>query len=312
MKIGIIGLGDIGGNLAAWLAGQGWAVTGYDIDAAASARAAGKGVGVAPSRAALIEQSELVVTSLPSLGAIEESYFAPDGLVAAGRPDLLTVECSTVPPDLARRITTERIAAGGGAIEASVIGIGKDAAAGALFFMVAGDAGNIDRARPFLDGGGRGWRHVGDSGTASITKVLNNAVGAVTLCAIAEALAFAEANGIAPDVLVDVMQKGAGAGASVVLDRHGIFMAGAAPARPYNPISLKDSQALGDLLTPALCRDLPMLATMTETYRHVLAGSKVAVPERLTAEVRDRLSGTPSAGTAPAQQQSKAAGGDRP
>ncbi len=308
MKIGIIGLGDIGGNLAAWLVGQGHAVAGYDIDAAASARAAGRGVTVAASRAALIAQSELVVTSLPSLTAIEESYFAPDGLVPAGRPDLFTVECSTVPPELARRITAARIAAGGGAIEASVIGIGKDAAAGALYFMVAGRAGDIDSAQAFLDAAGRGWRHVGDSGTAALAKVLNNAVGAVTLCAIAEALAFAEANGIAPDVLVDVMRTGAGAGKSVVLDRHGTFMAGAAPARPFNPISLKDSQALGALLTPALHRSLPMLGAMVETYRRALADCDIAVPERLTAEARGRLADLPSGGAAAATHPTEAGG----
>lgn len=290
MRIGIIGLGDIGGNLAAWLASQGHPVTGYDIDPAACARAESRGVAIAPSRAALIAGADLVATSLPSLAAIEDTCFAADGLVAAGG-GVVSVECSTVPPTLAQRITAARIAAGGAAIEASVIGIGKDAAAGDLFFMVAGRADDIERARPFLDVAGRGWRAVGASGTAAVAKVLNNAVGAVTLCAIAEAIALAEAHGIAGEVLVDVMETGAGAGGSVVLQRHGAFMAGARPARPFNPISLKDSEALGALLTDELGGALPMLGGMVETYRRELAATPVAAPERLTDAARRRVAG---------------------
>ena len=290
MRIGIIGLGDIGGNLAGWLASQGLAVTGFDIDPGACERAASRGVAIAPSRAALIAGADLVATSLPSLAAIEETAFAGDGLVAAG-DRIVSVECSTTPPALARRITAERIAAGGAAVEASVIGIGKDAAAGELFFMAAGRPQDIERARPFFDVAGRGWRIVGESGTASVAKVLNNAVGAVTLCAIAEAIALAESHGIAGDVVVDVMVTGAGAGHSVVLDRHGAFMAGAKPARPFNPITLKDSEAMGALLTPGLGEGLPMLAAMVETYRRELARTEVAGPERLTDAARRRLAG---------------------
>ena len=104
MKIGIIGLGDIGGNLAAWLAGQGHAVTGYDIDPEATARAAARGVTPAGSRSELVERAEVIATSLADLEAVRATYFAEDGLIALAGRDTVTVECSTLPLDLARQI----------------------------------------------------------------------------------------------------------------------------------------------------------------------------------------------------------------
>jgi 3-hydroxyisobutyrate dehydrogenase len=290
MKIGIIGLGDIGGNLAAWLAGQGHAVSGYDIDPKATACAAARGVTPAGSRSELARHAEVIATSLADLEAVRATYFAEDGLVALAGRDTVTVECSTLPLDLARQITTARLETGGAAIEAPVIGIGKDAAAGRLFLMAAGDAASIDRARPFLDAAGRGWLATGASGTAAIAKALNNGIGAVTLCAIAEALALAEHHGIAPATLVEAMRTGAGAGASVVLDRHGPHMAAAGQStRPYNPIAKKDALALGDLLTGAIGDALPMLNGMVETYRRELAAATVAAPEILTLNAQKTL-----------------------
>jgi 3-hydroxyisobutyrate dehydrogenase-like beta-hydroxyacid dehydrogenase len=156
---------------------------------------------------------------------------------------------------------------------------------------VAGDAASIDRARPFLDAAGRGWVATGESGTAAIAKVLNDGIIAVTLGAIAEALALAHRHGIDPAVLVEAMRTGAGAGASVVLDRHGPFMARAtAAARPANPISRKDALALAELLDGATAAALPMLAAMVETYRRTLDGTTIAALETLTRAAHARLS----------------------
>ncbi|MEZ5866254.1 MAG: NAD(P)-binding domain-containing protein [Geminicoccaceae bacterium] len=290
MRIGIIGLGDIGGNLAAWLAAGGHAVTGYDIDPAAMARAAAQGVAPAASRAELVERADVIATSLADLDAVRTTYFAEDGLVALAGPDRVTVECSTLPPDLTREITAARARAGGAAVEAAVIGIGKDAAAGQLYLMVAGDPAAIDRARPFLDAAGRGWLPTGASGTAAIAKALNNGVGAATMCAIAEALALAAHHGISPATLVEAMRTGAGAGASVVLDRHGAFMAAAeASTRPFNPIARKDAAALGALLPDAVAAALPTLAGMVETYRETLTDARLAAPELLARRAHQRL-----------------------
>jgi 3-hydroxyisobutyrate dehydrogenase len=294
--IGIIGLGVIGGNLAAWLAANRDEVHGFDIDPAAAERAASGGVNVASSRAELIDRSTIVATSLPNLGAIEASYFAEDGLIARHRPGLVTLECSTVPTALARRITAERKAAGGAAVEAPVIGIGPDARAGRLFLMVAGDDADIELAKPFLEAAGRGWHRTGPSGTAAIVKGIHNGVGYATICAIAEAIALAEQHGITAETLIHIMREGHGAAASVMLDRHGEEMAkSASQARPYNPIPLKDANALGTLLEGGIGEALPMLATMVETYRRELAASDIGVPERLTRRARERLAAAGSA-----------------
>ena len=292
MRIGIIGLGEIGGNLAAWLAASGHEVHGFDPSVEAAERATARGTQIAASRADLIARADIVATSLPSLAAIEASYFAADGLIAGHRPGLVTLECSTVPPDMAQRITARRKAAGGAAVEAAVVGIGTAARAGRLFFIVAGTDTDIALAEPFLAAAGRGWQRTGASGTAAIAKGLNNGVGYATICAIAEAIALAEHHGIAAGTLVHIMREGGGAGGSVMLDRHGAEMVNSArEARPYNPIPLKDAEALGALLEGRTGEALPILATMVATYRRELAASDVGVPERLTRRARQRLAG---------------------
>ena len=154
--------------------------------------------------------------------------------------------------------------------------------------MVAGEAAAIDRARPFLDAAGRFWLTTGASGTAAIAKALNNGVGAVTLCAIAEALALAEHHGIAPAVLVEAMRKGAGAGASVVLDRHGPHMAAAAKHQALQP-DRQEEPGAGRPADRRAGTALPMLAAMVETYRCQLADARTAAPEILTRHAQKTL-----------------------
>jgi len=292
MTIGVVGLGDIGGNLARWLVKRRQHVIGFDTADDARSRARDAGVEIAATRAELAAASQFVVTSLAEIAAIEETYLAADGLVALQHEGLVTLECSTVPTELARRLTAARRRAGGAAIEASVIGTGKEARAGALYFLVSGDAADIARAKPMLEMAGRGWQTMGGSGTASIAKLLNNGVGAATICAIAEALALAARHGIEPRALVEAMLEGAGAGRSVVLERHGRFMAGEQPARRFNPIALKDSQGLAALLQAAGRDALPVLSRTIDSYAHELPPSPVAAPERLAQAALARLEET--------------------
>ncbi len=287
--IGIVGLGQIGSGMAARLVACGQAVMGYDIAERARTQAAAKGVGLALSLADVIAQCDTILSSLSSIAAIEQTYLGPGGLATLGMPGLLVVECSTVSPAFSRKITAAMQDSGHMAIEASVIGQNREAAAGQLFFVVSGDAKSVARARPVLGLLGRGQVHIGPSGTAAAAKLINNAIGAVTICAIAEAIALAGDLDIDPQAFVRLVDEGKGAGYSVVFERHAAHMANWRNSqRPPGPIALKD--ALGLL---ALMGDrrgaLPFLAEMIDQYQAVLPDAAHPQAETLAEHAVRRL-----------------------
>lgn len=287
--IGIIGLGQIGSGMAARLAGLGHPVAGFDISPEASGRAASMGVHIAGNVAELAERCETILTSLSSVSAIEKTYLGPGGLAFVRRPGLLTLECSTIPVEVARRITAAMLNSGAMAIEASVIGQNREAKAGNLFFVVSGDAHSVAHAQTVLGLLGHGQVHIGPSGTAAAAKLINNAIGAVTICAIAEAIALASDLGIDPQAFVRLVDEGKGAGSSVVFERHASHMANWRDSqRPPGPIALKDAQGLAALMGNRRAV-LPFLAEMVAQYEAVLPNAAHPQAETVTEHAVRRL-----------------------
>jgi 3-hydroxyisobutyrate dehydrogenase-like beta-hydroxyacid dehydrogenase len=241
----------------------------------------------------MTETCNLIATSLPSLSAVEEIYFGPDGLASSGNTNLLTVECSTVAPDFARRITQTMYNNRKTAIEASVIGVGQDAQAGNLFFLVSGEEDAVARAGSFLDAAGRGKLYIGRSGSAAIVKLLNNAIGAVTLSAIAEAMALARECSIDPAILVEAISEGKGDGYSTIFERNASHMAKWRESeRPFNSIRLKDANELSKLIGGRE-EAVPQLSGMIAFYRAALSNTERAAAERLAQVAEERLASTP-------------------
>ena len=253
--IGSIGLGEIGGGMAATLAASGMRVLGFDIAAPARAAAAEAGVALADSAAAIFEGADITLISLPSLGAIRETYAALDA--CDGRAGALIAECSTIPVAVAQEFSSTAQAAGRAFVEMTVIGTGREARDGTLFFMTGGDDAMTDRLAPILSVAGRGHVHMGPVGAASTAKLLNNAIGLATMLAFAEAIAEAERSGIDAAAFVRAVMDGNGAGASVVFTRHAAKALGPEP-QPPTPLSLKDGRALGELIGP-VAEAYPML-----------------------------------------------------
>jgi 3-hydroxyisobutyrate dehydrogenase len=287
--MGIVGLGQIGGGMASRLAAQKIDVMGFDIAEPACARAAAAGVVIADSLQSLAARCDVIFTSLSSTKAIEQVYLGPDGLAASARPGQLTLECSTVAPDFAKRVTAAMIEAGAAALETSVIGQDREALAGKLFFVVAGEAASVDRAEPFLALLGHGHVHIGPSGTAAAAKLINNAIGAVTLCAIAESIALAEDLGIDPEAFVRLVDEGKGAGYSVVFARHASHMVNwRHSTRPPGPISLKDAQGLMALMGERQAV-LPFLAESARLYEALLPNATHPQAEMLAEHSQKQL-----------------------
>lgn len=210
-RIGFIGLGHMGGPMAANLARAGYDVHGFDLmpEALEAARAAG--VTVADSVADAARGATVVFTSLPSGALMLGVYRGPDGILANAPAGALLIDTSTVDVDDARAAASDATAAGMLALDAPVSGGVVGATAGTLAFMVGGSQEAFDAAAPVLGVLGSKAVRCGDSGAGQAVKLCNNMLLAVHQIAVSEALALAQKLGVEAQAFFDVASVATGA-----------------------------------------------------------------------------------------------------
>ncbi len=206
-RVGFIGLGNMGGGMAANLAKQGHDVRAFDLSATAldAAKAAGC-LPVASARDAA-DGAAAVVTMLPAGTHVAQVYAESLGDVAV---DTVLIDCSTIDLATARRIASEAAARGIAAVDAPVSGGIAAAQAGTLTFMVGGPAAAFARARPFLEDMGKAVIHAGDSGAGQVAKLCNNLILGATMAATCEAFALAGKLGLDAQTFYDISSKATG------------------------------------------------------------------------------------------------------
>ena len=202
MKIGFIGLGNMGGPMAANLAAAGHAVAGYDLAAPAPA-----GVTMVESAAAAATHAAVVITMLPN-GAILRAV--AKAVIPAMAPGAVLLDCSTVDVAIARDVAAWAGAAGLGALDAPVSGGVGGAQAGTLTFMVGGDAAAFATARPLFEVMGQKAVHCGPAGNGQAAKICNNMILGVTMIATCEAFALADKLGLDRQAMFDVVSTSSG------------------------------------------------------------------------------------------------------
>ncbi|OBF26119.1 3-hydroxyisobutyrate dehydrogenase [Mycobacterium sp. ACS4331] len=205
--VAFLGLGHMGGPMAANLTGAGLAVHGFDPVAALKDAAAANGASVFDSGAAAVADADVVITSLPN-GAVVKSVYAE--ILPAAKSGALLIDTSTISVDDAREIHQQATSAGLAQIDAPVSGGIKGATAGTLAFMVGGDSADVDRARPILDPMAGKIIHCGASGAGQAAKLCNNMVLAVQQIAVGEAFVLAEKLGLPAQSLFDVITGATG------------------------------------------------------------------------------------------------------
>ena len=193
MHYAFIGLGNLGGHLAASLLRAGFTVTAYDRDPAQRARLEGLGATWAESAEAAVPQADAVVTCLPS-PAVSEAVL--DQILPVMRQGADWIEMSTLGrPDILR--LAERVTdAGMGALECPVTGGVHLAAQGKITVLVGGEAEIFARHRPALAVMGDKIFHMGPMGSASLIKVITNMLAFIHLVADGEALMLAKRGGL--------------------------------------------------------------------------------------------------------------------
>ncbi|MDT5337297.1 MAG: 3-hydroxyisobutyrate dehydrogenase [Mycobacterium sp.] len=205
--IAFLGLGNMGGPMAANLAGAGHDVRGFDLVPELKAAAEAKGAKVFDTGPDAVADADVVITSLPS-GAIVKSCYVE--VLPAAKPGTLFIDTSTISVDDARAINAQAEEHGHAQIDAPVSGGVKGATAGTLAFMVGGADAAVERARPVLEPMAGKIIHCGGSGNGQSAKLCNNMVLAVQQIAIGEAFVLAEKLGLSAQSLFDVITGATG------------------------------------------------------------------------------------------------------
>ncbi|RRH74802.1 3-hydroxyisobutyrate dehydrogenase [Falsigemmobacter faecalis] len=202
MKIGFIGLGNMGGPMAANLVKAGHEVTGFDLVTAPP-----EGATRAASAAEAAAGADVVITMLPN-GAILQAVAAE--VIPAMKPGAVLCDCSTVDVQSARAVADKAAAADLGALDAPVSGGIGGASAGTLTFMVGGSEGSFATVKPLFDIMGQKAVHCGEAGAGQAAKICNNMILGVTMIATCEAFALADKLGLDRQKMFDVVSTSSG------------------------------------------------------------------------------------------------------
>lgn len=206
--IAFIGLGNMGGPMAANLVKAGHAVIGFDLVAEALAQAKAAGVTIATDAAGAVAGADVVITMLPGGAHVLGAY--RDGLLAAAAPGTLFIDSSTIDVDDARAAAALAVAAGHRAIDAPVSGGVVGATAATLTFMVGADDESFALAAPILQVMAGRVVHCGGSGAGQAAKVCNNMILGVSMIAVSEAFVLGEKLGLSNQALFDVASAASG------------------------------------------------------------------------------------------------------
>lgn len=208
--IGFIGLGNMGGPMAANLVKAGHTVRVFDLSKEAVQRLETAGATGCASAAETATGVEIVVTMLPAGRHVRELYLGDGGLLAIAAKGTLLVDSSTIDADTARAVAAEADKAGCPMIDAPVSGGVAGAEAGKLIFMVGGETAPVEKARPVLDVMGRAVFHAGPAGAGQVAKMCNNMLLAISMIGTSEAINLGIAEGLDPKALSDIMQQSSG------------------------------------------------------------------------------------------------------
>ena len=208
-NLGYVGLGAMGGRMAARLLDKGHAVTGYNRTRSKAQWLIERGMTWAGSPREVCEAADAIfvmVTNSESLEAVAEG---PDGLLAGLRAGKILIDMSTVSPAVSRALAAKVRERGADMVDAPVSGSVVTLEQGKLSVMVGGDRATFDRVKPLLEDIGPKVTHVGGNGLALSMKIAINLSLAVQMLAFSEGVLLAEKSGIARETAVDVLTHSA-------------------------------------------------------------------------------------------------------
>ncbi len=209
-RIGVVGLGIMGGAISANFLDAGYPVTGYDVDPARNAELAARGGDVAASPGAVALASDIVLTSLPSSAVLDDVVSGRSGIAAAGASATIVMECSTLPIDDKVRNRDALAQAGLTMLDTPLSGTGAQALNRDLSVYFSGDEAAARECQEIVPGFARSGFYVGEFGNGSRMKYVANHLVAIHNVAAAEAMVLGMKAGLDPELIYDVIKDGAG------------------------------------------------------------------------------------------------------
>ena len=227
--IAFIGLGIMGAPMAGHLIDAGHDVIGHNLSRPAVDALVARGGRAATDTADAVREADVVITMVPDSPDVEALVGGDDGIYANAKPGTLHIDCSTIRPDVARRVAEAGAERGIRVVDAPVSGGEAGAIERKLSIMVGGATDDVAAARPYLDAVGSTVVHVGPAGAGQTVKAANQLIVAGNIQLLAEALVFLEAHGVDTEAATAVL--GGGLAGSTVLDRKAAGMR----ARTFEP-----------------------------------------------------------------------------
>jgi len=210
MKIGFIGLGNMGNPMCRNLLKHGHKLKVYDVVADLARKLEKEGCELATSPADCSRGVEMVITMLPSSPHVRTVYLGESGILKAVAPGTPLIDSSTIDPLTAREVAMDAKAKSCPMVDAPVSGGVGGAEAGTLTFMVGGDAKDFEAAKPVLQAMGKNIVHCGGAGNGQVAKICNNLMLAIEMIATSEGMTLASKLGMDPKVFASIVNTSSG------------------------------------------------------------------------------------------------------
>ncbi len=208
MKIAFIGLGNMGGGMAANLAKAGHEVNAFDLSEDALAAAKDKGCTPFTDAREAVQGADAVVSMLPNGGIVKTVY--SDSVIGHAPQGAVLLDCSTIDVATAKEVAAKAEGAGYAMVDAPVSGGIAAANGGTLTFMVGGTPDAFERAEPILQAMGKAVIHAGDAGAGQTAKICNNMLLAISMIGTAEAMKMAQKLGLDPQKFYEISSQSSG------------------------------------------------------------------------------------------------------
>ncbi|MDX2510564.1 MAG: NAD(P)-dependent oxidoreductase [Desulfobacterales bacterium] len=272
-KIGVIGLGIMGSAISANLLKAGFTVIGYDVRSECIHTLVGQGGSGATCVREIAEATNVVITSLPSVAALQDVVNGPDGLLSTAKSGLVVIEVSTFPIEAKQEAFDQLKKAGMTMLDCPLSGTGAQAVTKDLAVYASGDRQLCESCQPVFDGFARVNYYIGEFGTGSQMKFIANLLVAIHNVASAEAFVLGKKAGLDPELIYKVISDGAGT--SRMFEVRGPMMT----AGKYDEATMKVGVFQKDLdiisaFAKALQCPTPLLSTSCQIYTQALAGGR--------------------------------------
>ncbi len=247
MKIAFIGLGNMGGGMAANLVKAEQAVAAFDLSQTALGKAREAGCETFDNVRDAVAGADAVVSMLPNGKIVADVYAS--GVIGHAPTDAILIDCSTIDVATARAVTADAAANGYAMVDAPVSGGIAAANGGTLTFMVGGTADGFARAEPVLAKMGKAVIHAGESGAGQAAKICNNMLLGASMIATSEAFMLAKKLGLDLQTFYDISSKASGQNWS---------MTSYCPVPGVGPASPADNGYQGGFATALMLKDLKL------------------------------------------------------